>query len=524
MPDLQIDALHSIGVIADIPAHQLPPEAWSAADGIRFGDHRARRMTGWQQVFGTPTVVPHFALGVLDSARNPWWIYTSLTKAYVFNNDTHTNITRQTASVDVDYTATESLDWMGDILAGIPILNNGQDVPQFWAAYSASQKLQDLNNWPSTLRAKHVVAFGPFLFALHCTKSGTVSPHLVKWSHPAAPGSLPVSWDETDATRDTGEYEIPSASPGGIVAGKTLGAHLYVFKEGAVWRATYIGGRAVFSFQAFSTIAGAVGPRAVTTAPDGMHQIFVSDNDILINNGHKLESIIDGRNRNVFFSRLNKAERHKTFCFANPKQDEIWVCFPADGSVEPNAAFIWNMRDNTWTGLEEINFRGATVGPAEEKTTTWSGVTGTWSTITGPWSTLDWTAVVVSSPSESKLGLLNLGFARFSDTIVASLQREGLALIGQSRSREPIVDYKRRKLVTRLWLKAEGKFEIRLGAQETVDAVVSWSDWQTFDADTDMYLDFTANGRAIGIEFRSVDSFDFSLIGYKIELRLLGNF
>jgi hypothetical protein len=526
MPDFQIDNLHSVGAILDAPAHQMPPEAWEFANGIEFPDMRARRREGWMEILDPPSVVPHFLMGMLDGSRNPWWIYTSLTKAYVYSAGVHTNITRQSAGVDVDYTASKTLDWQGDILAGIPILNNGIDVPQFWADYSSSQKLQNLNNWPSTLRAKRVVAFGPFLFALNCTKSGVIAPHLVKWSHPAAPGALPISWDETDLTRDTGEYEIPSPSPGGIVAGVVLQDQLYIYKEGVIYRATYIGGRAVFAFQAFATTVGAIGPRAIAVTPDGRTQVFISNDDVLVHNGQEIQSIADKRIRTHLFSNLNPLNREKAFCFTNPTKNEVWFCIPTGDREEPCCGYIWNIRDNVWSTLfGQINFRGATIGVVEASSSlTWSGSTDTWDTIDLVWGGLLWDSVVLAAPGKNKVGLLNTGFRQFDNVLPSRLLRTELAIIGQDQRRQPVVDFKQRKLITRIWLKSEGHFQIRLGAQEGVGASVTWSDWNDFNAATDEYVDFNINGRAMAIEVQGLSEDDFALIGYKIELRLLGNF
>ena len=521
MPDFEINDLHTVGMIADIPPYQLPPEAWSLAQGVRYKDQTTLRLAGWAQVFGTPTVVPHFLLGVLDANRGAWWIYTSLTKAYVFQGSTHMDITRAAG----DYTAAASEDWGGTVLAGIPILNNNADVPQFWASYSAATDLQNLTNWPATLRAKQVIAFGPFLFALNCTKSGTNHPHLVKWSHPAAPGALPVSWDETDLTRDTGEYEIPSDAPGGIMGGLALHDHLYIYKEGVVWRTRYIGGRAVFFFQAFLNTMGAISRRAMCVTPDGSGHVFVANNDIMLHNGQQASSVIDKRVRKEFFDRLNPDHRGKVFCFANRKFNEIWICIPEVGSTECNTAFIWNMTDNAWSIVEGINFRAAALGPVESTSTdTWATVSGTWATIAYTWGQVVSDSVVLASTDNTKLALLDSGDTRLGSTLNTIIRRSGLSFIGRTRHGDTIVDFKRRKLFTRVWIKGAGNFKVRVGSQEEVNDAVSWSEYQSFDPEVDVYLDFTENGRALAVEFSNDGDGSFAITGYKVELSLLGNY
>ncbi len=524
--DFEVNDLHTVGMVADSPSYLLPPEAWTLAEGVRFSDNMVVRLDGWASVFGTPSVVPYFAMGLLDGARSPWWIYTSLTKAYTFHGSTHANITRQSGGVDVNYTVTDGEDWEGTILAGIPIINNGTDVPQFWADYSTAQRLQDLTNWPSTLRAKRVIAFGPFLFALNCLKSGTRFPHLIKWSHPAAPGALPVSWDETDLTRDTGEYELPSDSPGGIISALPLKDHLYIYKEGAIWRARYIGGRAVFAFQEFSNGVGTIGLHSVCLAPNGSGHVFVSNDDVMFHTGQGApQSIIDGRNREALFATLNPDARHRVFAFANKKYNEVWICYPETGQDYPSRALIWNMRSNAWTTAAGINFRHAALGPVEEQVgDTWTAAAETWDSIDDIWGRLLLEAVVLSAPDSTALALLDVGTQRLDASMSVSLMRAGISFIGRSQNGAPIVDFKQRKLVTRVWFKGTGKFNVRLGAQTSPTSPITWSPFTEFDTTTSLYVDFTTNGRAVALEFTAVDEEPFALMGYKVELRLLGHF
>src|SRR3954470_581802 len=127
---IEIDDIAKYGVIRDTPAHQLPPEAWTLGENVRFNDESISRLSGETAVFGTPTVAPYGSQFIATTGI-PYWIYLGLNKAYVWDGTTHTNITRQTAGVDVNYNATGALDWNTTILGGIPIQNNGIDVPQY---------------------------------------------------------------------------------------------------------------------------------------------------------------------------------------------------------------------------------------------------------------------------------------------------------------------------------------------------------------------------------------------------------
>src|SRR5690348_12922259 len=177
MADVDINDLSSQGLIRDIPGYQLPPEAFTIAENVRFVDGGIEKLKGWTQVFGTPGVAPHFAM-MVQNITSSYWLYASLTKIYVYDTTSHTDITR---AVGGNYTAVKSADWNGTVIGGIPIMNNGADVPQYWAAYSVGTAMANLSNWGATHRCKVMRAFGPFLFALNVTKGANVFPHMIKW-------------------------------------------------------------------------------------------------------------------------------------------------------------------------------------------------------------------------------------------------------------------------------------------------------------------------------------------------------
>lgn len=525
MADYEINDLGGIGLVVDRPEYMLPPEAWGLAENMRFIDRAAHRLKGWPQVFGTPGVAPHFAMNVVDSNQS-WWLYTSLTKGYVYDGTSHVNITRQSGGSDVDYTAALTEDWGGTILGGIPILNNGADVPQFWASYNTSTKLADMTNWPSTLLAKTVVAYGPHLFALNCTKSGIESPHMVKWSHPADPGSLPISWDETDATKDAGEYELPDSIAGLLLTGLTLRGQLFAYKEGAVWRIRFIGGRAVFAFDSFIDSTGLVGRRAVCSTPDGSAHVCLMQDDVIMHNGQSARSLLNEKLRRDVFNRISSDSKKTSFCIPNLEHNEVWICFPESGNSYPNRALIWNATRDVISEVKGVDFRGAAIGQGPpQDSTTWGTVSGSWDSVSRTWGLSTPRRVIICDPDNTRFGMLDSGAQRFGGSYTSRMRREGLAILGKTRTGEPIVDFKRFKLFTRVWIKAEGDpFKVRLGTQELVEGSVSWSAEQIFDPSTDLFLDFVESGRAVAVEFSSHEDGLFEVQGYKPEVVPLGNF
>jgi hypothetical protein len=114
---------------------------------------------------------------------------------------------------------------------------------------------------------------------------------------------------------------------------------------------------------------------------------------------------------------------------------------------------------------------------------------------------------------------------RNSQIFPATLARESIALIGRKRTGEPIVDFTKKKFVTRVWLKMTGgPVEVRLGFQEIVSGPVQWTERKSFDASVDLYLDFEISGRAISIEFFTNADVMWELEGYEFDLHPAGEF
>lgn len=524
----EVDDIASIGSVSDVPGYQLPPEAWTLALNMRYKDNALEALSGWTQVFGTPLYAPHFAMPAVTTSQI-FWLYTSLTKAAVWDGTTHTDVTRAAG----DYAATDSWNWNGTIFGGIPILNNGVDVPQYWSTLSTATKLANLPNWPSTLRAKVVRSFGPFLFAVSLTSSGAQFPHRVRWSDVADPGSLPSSWDIADPTKLAGEVDLPDVLAGNLVDALPLGSTLFVYKESSIWRARFVGGQAVFDFgqSSWVTTSGLLGPRCVCISGDGLKHVLATQDDIIWHDGNSVNSILTGRQRKRLQNEIDTSNYAQSFMFPNPFNAEIWFCYPSKGSTYPDKAIIMNHktaggRDWVVTEADGITFRNAVVGNIESvNLETWDAGSDTWDSTIDPWSVLQRRRVVLSDPTSSKFFLLDDGNTRNGVAFNSVLQREGLALIGKKRSGEPVVDHQKMKMLKRLWPKIRGgPVGVRFGAQQLVQGSTLWGPSSTFNPNAQVYVDpGPVSGRAVGIELQSTGQV-WALDGYKIDMVPMGEF
>lgn len=507
------------GIYKDIPSHLLPPEVWSDGNNMRLIDTFARRFAGHAQVFGTPSVVPGFIFNV-PSSTDSYWVYMSLAAAYTYNAGVHTDITRAAGA----YTAVNYRDWNGCLLAGVPIFNNGADVPQYWPTISAGTDLIALANWTSTLRAKVIRNFGSFLVAINLNDNGTLLPHAIQWSHPADPGTVPSSWDLTDPTKDAGRTHITDTKGGELVDGYLLGQNLILYKENSTHTLRFIGGNAIFSPDLLFE-EGLIGHRCAAIIDGGQSHICLGQDNVFLHKGTKaVDYPLDLKDRRFLYATIDATNKRNSFIFDNPFFEEAWICFPASGATYPNMALVYNYRYHTcsfrdFDGLSaDIGHFTDVLGP------TWATITGTWDSITGPWQIQGDRRLLVASPLNTKIWNLDSGVIFGGATGTRSfLQRTGIAFGDKDRSGQPKADYSSRKLFGRIWPKIRGtaSVSVRLGAQEELDGTVNWVTAKTF-VPGDRYLDFEANGRFGAVEFSSLSDDNWQIEGYDLAYELLG--
>lgn len=514
------------GLVSDLAPHELPLNAWSGGRNVRVRDNYVEKFLGHQEVFGTPTVVPYWLLPVA-SPTTYYWVYASLAKAYVWDGSTHTNITRQSVGVDVDYNATIDKNWTGGVLGGIPVLNNGIDDPQMWNPVSAAQRLQLLSNWDTNWKAGALRPFKRFLVALDITKSGIRYPHMVKWSHPAAPGALPSSWDETDATKDAGEWELKESN-GVVLDGFPLRDLFVIYKEDSTWGMQFIGGVAVFRFLNLFRSVGAISRRCAAEITPGQHVVFSPD-DIVVHDGQQARSIIDARRRRLLYSSMDTMNYRRSFLVHNLPKQEVWFCFPETGSTLPNRAFIWNYSNNTWgvrdlPGVAHIDFGVVDPGAGNDQ---WNNAVGDWNSDTLLWGEQSFNAILnhllIAGTTGTRLYQGDITTQEAGANTTSFVERTGLGF-PLKVGRPP--DFTTRKLLKRLWPRIEGttgeSLNVYVGAQDAVNGSVSYGPPKTYTIGTTKSLDFLVNSPLHALKFESTGSLEWRLHGYEVDVVPVG--
>ena len=523
MPESQIDIndVASVGVIKDMPPHELPPEAWTLAENVRFEDNSVVQLLGYSQIFGTPTVAPYFAQFV-SAPGQPWWLYAGLSKIIAYNGTTHFDVTRTTDGAT--YNAAGAAQWNGTNIGGIPVLNNGQDVPQYWPSFTGTTHMANLLNWPSTLRCDVIRAFGPYMIAMSLTDSAVLKPYDVRWSHPADPGQVPPTWDITDPTHNAGQVSLSDVDSGVIMDGLSLQGKFYVYKENSTWRFRNVGGQFIFDIDAFLENIGILTTRCVAITGDGQRHFFVSQDNIFTHDGNSAKALLDARTRRYLFNQIDPGNFGNSFVFVNPTRKEGWFCYPSLGQVYPDRAIIVNYDTQAMTE-SSVDWQAAAMGTLQTSSgRTWDSDPLAWASETTPWDSSSRRKILLCKPTTTRLEQFDLGVTRDGTAFTGMVQRSSLGLIGRNRrTGDWITDFETRKTCHRVWPKMSGAtVQIRLGGQEAPGGPITWSPGVSFNPATQKWVDITAEGAALAIEISGANG--WKLDGYKLDLVTAGRF
>lgn len=522
MAIIPVDRLGEHGLVADMRPHELPLNAWTTVQNCRMKNGFVEKFLGCGEVMATPPVAPYWAMPVPTAAQYNW-LYCSLLKAYYYDG-AHNNITRQTAGNDVNYAASADLNWTGTVLGGVPVINNGIDVPQQLLPVTAATRLAALSNWPSGYLCGAMRSYKDYLIALDITKSGTNYPFLVLWSHNADPGDIPDSWDITDETRDAGEKDL-SESGGFVIDCAVLRDTNIIYKQDEAWGMQYIGGTQIFRFWRLFEQLGILSRRCAVEI-GSEHAVF-GLNDIVRHDGQNARSILEHRLRDYVYNDIDSDYYKRSFAVANHPYQEVWFCYPESGSAYPSKAVVWNYRTNA-VGIRDLprtyHIEHGQVTP-DSSADQWNSAVGDWSSDPDKWGSRPF------NPAQKRLLFCIPGDVQFcmgdytnqedGSNITAYVERTGM---GFPLRKDGPPDYTTMKQLTRLFPRIEGTdsgvIQITFGVQDAIDGAVTWGSSVNFTIGTNQFVDppVALTGRLHAIKFQSTTNIEWRLHGYDAEI------
>ena len=514
MPTLQI--LNPKGMIKDTNNTALPNEYFSHTQNARFEDNAAKKVLGEDQVFGTPTVAPYFALN-WTSGDNSYWFYAGSAKIYRYNGSSHEDFTRASGG-DYSTNLTASGNWTGSIFNGLAILNNGVDDPQCLATTGASA-FTDLTNWPASTTCRVIRPFGNYLIALNMTESSVNYPNKVRWGDAAENLTLPSSWTAS-ATNDAGFATVGDAGEF-IVDGFPLKQSFIIYKENSTYIMTFTGGNLVFDIKKLFDDSGALSRNCVAEF-NGKHFV-VTNGDLIVHNGVSKESVASTIVKRTLFEEIDSTNYANIFVTHNTQKNEIWVSYPTVGSTYCNKALIWNYKLNAFSFRDLPDILHIALGIVNPGATAvvWSGQSQSWIaySTTENWGQRNYnpteTSILMSSPGDTKLYRGDHGFDFAGSNYTMILERKGLTLDGNTNTVKQV-----RKITPRF--SSTGTAEVFVGSSMTPDGTYTYKTQQTINPDTQNKVDARATGKYIAIKFQNTTATTFELNGYDIEYEVLG--
>lgn len=533
MPKIPMVNADAVGMVKDESTNEIDIRAFSLVKNARVQDGALERILGHQPALVPPPTDqdPLFLLPA-PLQSDYYWIWASASRVFANSTGVNVDITRASAVYNSGYGL-----WNGGFFNGITFLNNGGDPPQVWLNPGTGVKLVDLPNWQATVRAKYLGAYKNYLVALYVTKGATVFPQMVKWSHVADAGSIPTSWDETDPTKDAGEFPL-SETPGVLMGQMTMRDANILYKDDSVYAMTFTGGTNIFRFQRILKEAGLLAPYALQKFNlQGEKHIVMSSDDVFIHDGNNATPILQKRMRKWLFANMDVNAYIHSFIVINVKLSEAWICFPSNGAVTCDTAIIYNYRNQAVTVRELPHVSHAASGilnavQGSGQDQIWEGDTDIWENDRTTWGER------VYNPSSEKLIVCSPApISKFYATDVTdtfdgvpfttTIERDGITIVGQDRQGKPIQDNAVEKLLTYIFPRIETatdlKFNYYVGVQERRKDPIYWEGPFVFDPAVDLHVCPLISGRIISIKLEVTDPGYFRYMGYDIDITPIGN-
>jgi hypothetical protein len=328
---------------------------------------------------------------------------------------------------------------------------------------------------------------------------------------------VPISWDETDATKDAGETDLAEGFDQ-IIDGMQLRDSFMIYKEQSVWRMDYIGGPFVYRFSKVGGISGAMNRNCIVEL-DGQHLVLTSS-DVVIHDGQQATTVLDKMTRRFLFQDIDTTYIHLCFVFKNPFLNEVFVCYPSVDSTVCNKAMVWNYKDNTvsFRSLPSVNH--ANYGPVDTSLSgTWAGDPDVWEADTSIWGgpeLVPFTTRVLMATSDSKLLMLDNSASFEGTQPSAYLERRGLSMDAPERIK--LV----RGIRPRILGNTGQTVNIQIGSSDDPYANPTYSTTMSHTIGSTVANDCFVTGRYIAVRFSTGTAYSWRLDSYDLDVQDAG--
>lgn len=518
---MTVEVINTIGfnsLVSDLHASNLPAGLFSSGYNFRTEDDKIVSYSGKTALY-TPS--SNFNVGAIDfvlSDGNTYYILLGRGAVKVYNGVSWYDIS-PTSLVATPMSSDQELEWTATRLGNIPVYCNANYYPVYWSPQQTSQILQMLKfdatyTWEAkTYKCKSMRAHKNYLFALNLTEGSSKYPFGYRWSHPADNNGLPPSWDDTDLAYTASKEQI-AGSGGDIVDGWSLRDSFCIYSKNAVTILDYTGGEFIWQARPMSGYFGLAANNCIAEFK-GVHY-FLSDGDILRNDGNSLESVLTNKLRRRLSATVSNSKFENSFALSVPNKSEVWFFIVEEGSTYPSIAYILNLVTDTISLREVSGITAATYGLKAAADDSWdTGPSGTWDSYINAWD--------------------DTGFSPFASTIIGAGQTDSAIYTLDETSSNYNTLLERTDWVPKDAIDAAstivnmypkitsaGSVQITVGSQQHVGGPVSWKSPITFNPNTDRKVSMRTTGKCHAWRITSVGSYQFKMNGMGIEYEYSG--
>lgn len=511
---LQIYNVGSKGINTDVAPWDLPPEFISYGFNFKIFKNSILSAGGYANWSSPPTEFQPGLLFPVKSESGYYWVVAGRSGVYAFDGSAWHNISSGAYS---GLGVNDEFNWTNCYLGQIPIINNPQHYPEYWSPASPGQLLQPLNWSPGVtwqdrgITAKVIRSHKNFLFALNLQDGADAQADSYRWSTAADINGLPFTWDETDISALAGVASL-GGDGGEIIDGLSLRDSFCIYSSDSIDILDYTGDEFVWRRREFSNTVGLLNKNCIAEVK-GMH-FFMTNGDIIMNDGNSLTPILRGRLQRQFNSRINSNYYNRSFVTENVNSKEIWFCVPQEGTDYPSVAYVYNWIDDSWAVRDlPPDTAFASYGLEMQAPLIWSGWGGTWDSQLSQWSSnnsvlLD-SSVIGITRNPAQLKLIEPKEQRDSGDLMSIIERTDYPLEGVNDASTLVKLYPH--------IRGTNPVSIQVGSQQIAGGPISWKPAQTFTPGVDRKLDVRTTGLLHAWRISSIGTGNWEFSGMDLE-------
>ena len=519
---LQVNDFGKSGLNTDLPAWDLPLSYLTYAQNFRIFNNKILGFGGTKKLSDLPAGFNADHILYSPTASEDYWILAG-DKIYVYDGTTFTELSATLPAYGVAPNG-----WTSCHLGRVPILNNSSYYPLYWNPKTLAQDMQVLpydalgQTWVDVgWSCRAMRSFGPYLVAMNMKEGVIEYNDTVRWSHPAERNDVPATWDETDPASLAGINNL-GGDGGDIVDGLTLRNSFVIYRNFGINVLEYSNDSYVFNNTVLTNTINIANINCIKEVK-GVHFILAT-NDIVINTGDTVKSILHQRARIRYAAIINEAAIDRAFMVHNTTTKEVWCFLPTADNAYPSEVWIYNYRDDTWS-MHDVDLPAhADYGRVEVSIRVWGDGTGdpstywgeTWETATGNWarsgSAFDNNVIGVKVDTVSTINQMDQFTSETDYTTV--LERTDYTLTTMQDV----------NTITRVYPHVKGTRPIlfQVGSQDHAGGPVRWRPQVSFTPGTDRKIDVLTTGELFSFKITAPTNSNFAFSGMDIEYEKAG--